>query len=75
MCIGRGLAPIAENARHFHVIKHTLATILASRVDNIFLVKTMLGHTVISSTMAYCHPDQKIAAGKAKEVLTQVFAR
>jgi len=70
----RGLAPIADNARHFHVIKHTLATLLASRVDNIFLVKTQLGHAAISSTMQYCHPDQKLAAIKSKEVLTQVFA-
>jgi integrase len=72
--VDRGLAPIAENARHFHVIKHTLATILASRVDNIFLVKTQLGHAAISSTMHYCHPDAKLAAIKSKEVLTQVFA-
>jgi integrase len=70
----RGLAPIAENARHFHVIKHTLATLLASRVDNIFLVKTQLGHAAISSTMQYCHPDQKLAAAKSREVLTQVFS-
>jgi integrase len=72
--VSRGLSPIAENARHFHVIKHTLATILASRVDNIFLVKTQLGHAAISSTMHYCHPDQKLAAIKSKEVLSQVFA-
>jgi type 1 fimbriae regulatory protein FimB len=72
--VDHGLAPIADNARHFHVIKHTLATILASRVDNIFLVKTQLGHAAISSTMHYCHPDQKLASIKTKEVLTQVFA-
>jgi integrase len=72
--VSRGLAPIADNAMHFHTLKHTLATLLASRVDNIFLVKTQLGHKAISSTMQYCHPDQKLAASKSKEVLTQVFA-
>ena len=60
--VERGLAPIAENAMHFHSIKHTIATILASRVDNIFIVKTLLGHSAISSTKQYCHPDQKAAA-------------
>jgi site-specific recombinase XerC len=70
----RSGSPIAENAMHFHSIKHTIATILASRVDNIFIVKTLLGHSAISSTMRYCHPDQKAAAIKSKEVLAQVFA-
>jgi len=72
--VAKGLAPIAETAMHFHSIKHTIATILASRVDNIFLVKSQLGHAAISSTMHYCHPDQKLAALKSKEVLTRVFA-
>ena len=71
--VTKGLAPIAQNAMHFHSIKHSIATILASRVDNIFLVKTHLGHAAISSTMHYCHPNQKLAALKSKEVLTQVF--
>jgi integrase len=72
--VARGLAPIAKNAMHFHSIKHTIATILASRVENIFIVKTLLGHSAISSTMQYCAPDQKLAAYRAKEVLSQVFA-
>jgi integrase len=72
--VAASLAPIAENAMHFHSIKHTLATILASRVDNIFLVKTQLGHAAISSTMHYCHPNAKLAANKTKEVLMQAFA-
>ncbi len=70
----KGLAPIARNGMHFHSIKHSIATILASRVDNIFLVKTQLGHAAISSTMHYCHPNQKLAALKSKEVLMQAFA-
>jgi type 1 fimbriae regulatory protein FimB len=72
--VTKGWAPIAANAMHFHSIKHSIATILASRVDNIFLVKTQLGHAAISSTMRYCHPNQKLAALKSKEVLMRVFA-
>lgn len=71
--VAKGLAPIARNAMHFHSIKHSIASILASRVDNIFLVKTQLGHAAISSTMHYCHPNQKLAAQKSKEVLMRVF--
>jgi type 1 fimbriae regulatory protein FimB len=71
--VTKGLAPIARNTMHFHSIKHSIATILASRVDNIFLVKTWLGHAAISSSMNYCHPNQKLAALKSKEVLIQVF--
>jgi type 1 fimbriae regulatory protein FimB len=72
--VAKGLAPIVRNAMHFHSIKHSIATILASRVDNIFLVKTHLGHAAISSTMHYCHPNQKLAALKTKEVIMRVFS-
>ena len=72
--VQRGMQPIAANAMHFHSLKHSIATILASRVDNIFHVKTHLGHTAISSTMQYCHPNQKATAAKVKEILSQVFA-
>ena len=72
--VQRGMEPIAANAMHFHSLKHSIATILASRVDNIFHVKTHLGHTAISSTMQYCHPNQKATALKVKEILSQVFA-
>ena len=37
--VSPGLQPIAENVMHFHSLKHSIATILASRVDNIFHVK------------------------------------
>jgi hypothetical protein len=44
-----------------------------TRVENIFIAKTLLGHSGISSTMQYCAPDQKLAAYKAKEILSQVL--
>jgi site-specific recombinase XerC len=68
------MQPIAANAMHFHSLKHSIATILASRVDNIFHVKTHLGHAAISSTMQYCHPNQKATAAKVNEILSQAFA-
>jgi len=41
--VERGLQPIAANAMHFHILNHSIARILASRVDNIYHVKTHLG--------------------------------
>lgn len=70
----RGLQPIPTTAMHFHCLKHSLCSILASRVDNIFLVKTQVGHAAISSTMRYCQPDSRLASAKSKEVLMQLFA-
>lgn len=72
--VSRGLEPIAENAMHFHALKHSCATILASKVSNIFTVKNYLGHASISSTMVYCAPDMKSACIEAKEVFTQAFS-
>lgn len=72
--VARGLQPIPGTAMHFHCLKHSLCSILASRVDNIFLVKTQVGHAAISSTMRYCTPDSRLASAKSKEVLMQVFA-
>ena len=66
---------IATNAMHFYSLKHSITTILASRVDNIFHVKTHLGRAAISSTMQYGHPNQKATAAKVKEILGQAFAK
>ena len=43
-----GMQFIAANVMHFHSLKHSIAAILASRDDNIFHVKTRLGHAAIS---------------------------
>jgi len=72
--VSRGLEPIAQKAMHFHSLKHSCATILASKVSNIFTVKNYLGHSSITSTMAYCAPDMKSACIEAKQVFIQAFA-
>lgn len=72
--IARGLAPIAENAMHFHTLRHSIATIMASRVDNIFHVKSHLGHVSIGSTMIYCASNPKLSSKAAHEALSQAFA-
>jgi site-specific recombinase XerC len=72
--VERGLQPIAANAMHFHSLKHSIAMILASRVDNIHYVKTHLGRAAITSTMQYCHPNQKLTGKAVKAVLFEAFA-
>ena len=72
--VERGLQPIAAYAMHFHSLKHSIAMILASRVDSIHYVKTHLGHAAITSTMQYCHPNQKLTGKAVKAVLFEAFA-
>lgn len=72
--VERGLEPIRENAMSFHSLKHSCATMLASKVSNIFIVKSYLGHASISSTMQYCAPDQRISSQEAKQVFSQAFS-
>lgn len=43
-------------AIHPHILRHTFATRLMRRV-NASVVQTLLGHTQLSSTQVYCHPD------------------
>ncbi len=72
--VTRGLAPIADDAMHFHTLRHSIATIMASRVDNIFHVKSHLGHVSIGSTMVYCASNPKLSSKAAHEALSQAFA-
>jgi hypothetical protein len=61
-----GMQPIAANAMHFHSLKHSIATILASRVDNISRVKTHLGHAAISSTIAILPSEPESNSGQGQ---------
>jgi integrase len=72
--VALGLAPIAENAMHFHTLRHSIATIMASRVDNIFHVKSHLGHVSIGSTMVYCASNPKLSSKAAHEALSEAFS-
>jgi site-specific recombinase XerC len=72
--VKRGLKLIPESAMHFHTLKHSIATILASRVSNIFLVKSHLGHASIGSTMCYCSPDPRATGDAVHHALMQAFS-
>jgi integrase len=71
--VARGLAPIPGEAMHFHVLKHSIATILANRGDHIFQVKSHLGHASISSTMNYCNSDPRTTGAYVQQTLSNAF--
>lgn len=53
------LAEIPEEKRHFHVLKHSIGTLLGSRGEVPQLVQDHLGHASIQSTMIYLHVTPK----------------
>jgi integrase len=68
------VAPIAQDAMHFHTLRHSIATLMASRVSNISHVKSHLGHVLIGSTMIYCASNPKLSSKAAHEALSEAFA-
>ena len=72
--VARGLKPIPENCLRFHTLKHSVATIIANRVQNIFTLKNHLGHASISSSMSYAHPDPRATAAQVQHALSAAFS-
>jgi integrase len=69
----RGLKPIPEHCFRFHTLKHSVATIIANRVQNIFALKNHLGHASITSSMSYAHPDPRATAAQVQHALSSAF--
>jgi len=66
----RGLPSIPEEAQHFHVLRHSIGTLIANDPQaGIFVAKNHLGHAAISSTQIYAHPDSRATALAVKRVL------
>lgn len=63
--VARGLKRIPQGCFRFHTLKHSVATIIANRVQNIFTLKNHLGHASISSSMSYAHPDPGLEISQA----------
>lgn len=52
----------------FHVGRHTCASQLAERVDNPFVIMSVLGHGKIDTSMRYIHTSHKTAEKKLETV-------
>jgi integrase len=72
--VAQGLKAIPENSFRFHALKHSVATIIANRVQNIFTLKNHLGHASISSSMSYAHPDPRSTAAQVQRALSNAFS-
>jgi integrase len=72
--VARGLKRIPQGCFRFHTLKHSVATIIANRVQNIFTLKNHLGHASISSSMSYAHPDPRSTAVQVQHALSVAFS-
>ena len=72
--VALGLRPIPHGCFRFHTLKHSVATIIANRVQNIFTLKNHLGHASISSSMSYAHPDRRTTAAQVQHALSNAFS-
>src|SRR5260370_39579738 len=72
--VARGLKPIPQGCFRFHTLKHSVATTIANRVQNIFTLKNHLGHATILSSMSYAHPDPRSTAVQVQHALSVAFS-
>jgi site-specific recombinase XerD len=60
-------ANIPPDKRHFHVLRHSIATHLLDAEANLRFVQDWLGHTQIDSTVVYTHFSDKTRDAQAKK--------
>jgi site-specific recombinase XerD len=66
-------AGLADEKRHPHVLKHSLASHLVAGNANLALIRQALGHRSISSTMAYIGTTDNQAAEALQRALMGLF--
>jgi integrase len=71
--VARGERPIADSCRHIHALKHSRITSVVGKMD-LYLVKLLAGHAVLSSTLVYAHGSQKLACREAQRVSSEAFS-
>src|SRR5579884_2282724 len=64
------LAGIPEDKRHFHVLKHSIATHLREAGVDVLDIQRWLGHKNINSTLVYTH----LSDTKRDQLSVKVFA-
>src|ERR1700675_513470 len=72
--VAHGLQPIPKSCFRFHTLKHSVATIIANRVQNIFTLKNHLGHASISSSMSYARSEPRSTAVQVQHALLVAFS-
>jgi integrase len=62
------LAKIPKDKRHFHCLKHSIATHMLEATGDIMFVKDWLGHKNIQNTLVYAQLSNKARDEKAQKV-------
>lgn len=66
-----GIAELPEDKRHFHCLKHSIATYLLDAGADLRFVQDWLGHSNIQNTVTYTH----LSVGGREQVARQIFLR
>jgi site-specific recombinase XerD len=61
-----GQAGLPEDKRHFHCLKHSIATHLVETGADVFFIREWIGHKNIQNTLAYSQMTNRIRDEKAK---------
>lgn len=65
-------AKFPKDKRHFHVLKHSIATHMLEATGDIMFVKDWLGHTNIQNTLVYAHLTNKTRDEKVEKALASL---
>lgn len=66
------LAKTPKGKRHFHCLKHSIATHLLEATGDIMFVKDWLGHKNIQNTLVYAQLTNKARDAKVEKVFASL---
>jgi integrase len=71
----KGQPAIPEDAMHWHVLRHSVATMIASQPGaTVFQVAAHLGHANVQNAQIYWHPDSRANGVHVQKALSSAFA-
>ena len=73
--VNSAMAKAGFKDKHFtaHTLRHSFATHMLNQGNNIHVIKTLLGHSKIETTMVYLHLQQHTQAGIQSPLETVVY--
>ena len=70
--VAAGKPPINSRCLHVHTLKHSRASHAVGKVD-IMLIKQVLGHKSLSSTLVYANPSDQTACREMQRATMEMF--
>lgn len=72
--VKNGQPAIPEDAMHFHVMRHSVATLIANQPGaTVFQVAAHLGHKNVQNAQIYWHPDDRANGAHVQRALSSAF--